>query len=347
MEENKNLALVVDDEQDFCESFKILLSNFNCNVEYVTNEQEASQKIKEKAYDLIFCDIFSSANSTFIKFIENLAHNHNLNGETPLVLMSGIASNEYLSKLKDKETIVYDFLLKPLDIVAILACLLSVNDRLIGKGKKGLHLPQPKVKGNKNTQTKKAMSELEALSNSESLEEIKGFNPEELMSADSFNDLFEKNKEDASATQEGGINALMLCCLKGDKDSIIELLDENQELLETKDDKGRRPIHYAIMGNRKYVLKELLHKEVNLDIPDDSGLFPLSQAILLNKIDFVQMLIDYRCPLNLGKVNPLLFAYKVGSKDIFKKLLFAGLKPEPIIRKIIKDDEFLRILNKF
>ncbi|MFZ9002143.1 MAG: ankyrin repeat domain-containing protein [Bacteriovoracaceae bacterium] len=345
--ENKNLALVVDDQSEYCESFKIMLSNFNCDVDYATDENEASQKIKDNLYDIIFCDIFSSESSTFIKFIENLAHNDNQNKETPLVLVSGIADKDYLSKIKEKETIVYDFLLKPLDIVAILACMLSVNDRLIGKGKTGLNLPKPKAKGNKNTQDKKAMKDLEELSNNESLEELKGLNPEEVVKGDSFESLYEQNKEDASVTQEGGVNALMLCCLKGDKDKIIELLDENRELLETKDDKGRRPIHYAIMGNRKYVLKELLHKEVNLDIPDDSGLFPLSQAILLKKIDFVQMLIDYQCPLNLGKVNPLLLAFKADSKDIFKKLLFAGLKPEPIMRKIIKDEEFLRILNKF
>ncbi len=344
----KNTVLIVDDEKDVCEAFAVLLEKFNCEVEYVTDEDNAIQKIKEKAYDIIFSDIFSSATTTFIKFIEHFARHENHNKKTPLVLMSGNDEKAFLEKIKEKEeSIVYDYLIKPIDLVALLACLLSVNDRAIKKGLPGLDLPKPKKKTDPREAIKAIEATIDYMANNDSVNELKNLKPDEIIEEDAFKKLCEENKVDATVTNDKGLNALMIACLKGDKDVVKDLLEENTELLETVDPKGRRPINYAIAGNRKFVLKELLQKEVSLDIPDDEGIFPLQQAILLNKLDFVQILIDARCPLNLGKVNALMLAYKVQSKEIFKKLLFAGLKPEPVLRKVITDEEFLRILNKF
>ncbi|MBN1687921.1 MAG: response regulator [Candidatus Omnitrophica bacterium] len=114
--------LIVDDEKLICEEFRDILIEENHEVDIALGGEEALEKIKEKAYDLIFLDVLMpkmEGREVFerIKAIRN----------TPVAIMSG-----YMPPNKEREVLglgAIACLRKPLELERVKSLVRSIESK--------------------------------------------------------------------------------------------------------------------------------------------------------------------------------------------------------------------------
>lgn len=124
MDDDKNLVLVLDDDEDIHNLLKLELSKTNFNTKHALNEEEAILLLENHDFTYgVFDIILSSTTSsnTIIKYLstEAAAKNKGL----PLIIMSAHITDDYSKKLRMKGSSIIETLKKPIqsgELAAIL-----------------------------------------------------------------------------------------------------------------------------------------------------------------------------------------------------------------------------------
>ena len=109
-----------------------------------------------------------------------------------------------------------------------------------------------------------------------------------------------------------------------------KIIKKNHDLIDTKDDFGKTPLHYAILYNSTEIAVYLIEKCANLNTQDNNGDTPLHLAIKLNNNKIAFALINKRANVNIKDRfgnSPLYLAYKSNNEnkqDIIKTLIENG-----------------------
>ena len=158
---------------------------------------------------------------------------------------------------------------------------------------------------------------------------------------------------DANATSdfEGvkNVSNFHVACLHGHADVVKSLLkwkkNAVQELINSKDEKGSTPMHYAAKGNNLEIVKVLKENGAKIDEPNELGVTPLHWAAFSkNGIKMAEYLVDNGHNLTskandhpslemakpdevtdisvLRDYTPLDYAKKYGNKEIKELLVF-------------------------
>ena len=115
--------LIIDDERAIRSTLKEILEFENHQVEDAENGFLGLEKIKQKAYDIIFCDI-KMPKMDGMEVLENMSK---LDIYTPVIMISGHGNIETAVEAIKKGA--YDFIQKPLDLNRILVTLRNTLDR--------------------------------------------------------------------------------------------------------------------------------------------------------------------------------------------------------------------------
>lgn len=103
--------LLVEDDTISMQLTKMLLSNYNANIEAVSNGRLALAQLKEKKFDLVLMDV-NLPDTNGIYLIDQTTTNLGPNKETPLVVLSGNKNKSVVAKAMERGAKGY--VLKPL-----------------------------------------------------------------------------------------------------------------------------------------------------------------------------------------------------------------------------------------
>jgi len=118
----------------------------------------------------------------------------------------------------------------------------------------------------------------------------------------------------------------------GDLDRVKIFIEQNEKLVNSKDEDGRTPIHWASSTGKDAVVLYLLEKGANPDSEDESGWTPLCSACSSGYETTVKILLTCNKPVNVNHQNetgrtPLHYASSKSNDKIVKILLDMGAKP--------------------
>ncbi len=114
---------------------------------------------------------------------------------------------------------------------------------------------------------------------------------------------------------------------QGDVDTVKKLLNENPDLIKTKDEHGITPLHAASYGGYKEIIELLLSKGTDVNINDNNGRTPLFFAAGNGSIDICTLLIEKGAKINVANKydrTPLLYAIWRNHKDLAEFLITKG-----------------------
>jgi ankyrin repeat protein len=109
----------------------------------------------------------------------------------------------------------------------------------------------------------------------------------------------------------------------GDLQKVKSLLKENSELISSKDDEGRTPLHLAAEEGQKDVAKLLLAKKSEVDAKDKLGMTPLHWAVKNDKKNMAEVLLAHGADVN-AKTNAILFEGIILENGEYSGLFFKG-----------------------
>ena len=115
--------LIIDDERAIRSALKEILEFENHKVEDAENGFLGLEKIKQKSFDIIFCDI-KMPKMDGMEVLENMSK---LDIHTPVIMISGHGNIETAVEAIKKGA--YDFIQKPLDLNRILVTLRNTLER--------------------------------------------------------------------------------------------------------------------------------------------------------------------------------------------------------------------------
>lgn len=122
---------------------------------------------------------------------------------------------------------------------------------------------------------------------------------------------------------------LFAACLSSPIDEIKRLIDEDPTRLKEKNAAGTTPLMVATMENRIDVVELLLDYGMDIKETTTSGLAALTQAISFGWIELIEKLIDRGAPAVEGygsKSSPIEIASLAGRIDVAKILIKRGAK---------------------
>jgi ankyrin repeat protein len=117
-----------------------------------------------------------------------------------------------------------------------------------------------------------------------------------------------------------GLTPLLLAIQTRNIDIARELLTQN---LDSTDDIGNTPLHYAIQYNmEKSFVKEIIDlKKELLEMPNLSGLYPIHFACIYNRLDLIDFFKDTFRVVDRFWNSPLMYASKMGHLEMVEKLV--------------------------
>ena len=115
--------LIIDDEKAIRETLKEIFEYEKHKVDLAADGKEGLTKVREKNYDLVFCDI-KMPEPDGIEVLERIVA---LGLETPVIMISGHGNIETAVDALKKGA--YDFLEKPLDLNRVLVTLRNALDK--------------------------------------------------------------------------------------------------------------------------------------------------------------------------------------------------------------------------
>lgn len=124
---------------------------------------------------------------------------------------------------------------------------------------------------------------------------------------------------------------LHVAVVKEGKQEIVKLLLERGADIESKDQYGQTPLHWAAIKNDLEVLKVLVKKNANLNAKNEFGNSALHLAVDHKSDHALQILIEEKANINItndGNETPLHNAAFDGKIDIVKILLANGANTE-------------------
>ncbi len=117
--------LIIDDERAIRRALREILEFEDFEVDEAENGKEGLEKIKSKAYDIIFCDI----KMPIMDGMEVLDELIKSKIETPLIMISGHGNIDTAVQAIKKGA--FDFIEKPLDLNRILVTIRNAKDRTV------------------------------------------------------------------------------------------------------------------------------------------------------------------------------------------------------------------------
>ncbi|MDA3837449.1 MAG: ankyrin repeat domain-containing protein [Candidatus Delongbacteria bacterium] len=145
--------------------------------------------------------------------------------------------------------------------------------------------------------------------------------------------LLKEQNADINYVDEHEQNLLFIAALRNAKESLELLLSYGLDI-NSKDKYNQTPLKNAVFSGKEMV--EFLLKNgaepapiecMNGNICKIEGRTPLHNAMSSNDVEVVQLLIDYKAPVNIQDedgITPLILAIRNGSEDIVKILLNNG-----------------------
>eukprot|EP00968_Pinguiococcus_pyrenoidosus_P016956 scaffold1651_cov317-Pinguiococcus_pyrenoidosus.AAC.21 len=120
--------------------------------------------------------------------------------------------------------------------------------------------------------------------------------------------------------------ALHFACNHGGEDAVEFLLETCPQLWEAVDEDGNTPLHLAVTGRQRAVVKMLLEAEADVNRTDKSGVTPLHHAAGLGSVKMVELLVGNGADLSLqsGAGTPLHWAAGNGHFEAVDTLLGLG-----------------------
>jgi|WetSurMetagenome_2_1015567.scaffolds.fasta_scaffold80716_1 uncharacterized protein len=109
----------------------------------------------------------------------------------------------------------------------------------------------------------------------------------------------------------------------GDLEKVKMLLNDNPELVSSKDDFGQTPLHKAMVFDRKDAVALLLTKKADVNARDYNGFTPLHCAAISGNIGIVKLLLANKADVNAKdnlKGTPLRWAASYRHKDAVELL---------------------------
>jgi ankyrin repeat protein len=110
---------------------------------------------------------------------------------------------------------------------------------------------------------------------------------------------------------------------QGDLAKVNALLKEHSDLVSSKANDGRMPLHMAAEAGHKDVAELLLANKAKVNVKDSGGFTPLHFAALYGHKDVAELLLANKAKVNAkdnGGVTPLQYAAKEGHKDVVELL---------------------------
>lgn len=124
---------------------------------------------------------------------------------------------------------------------------------------------------------------------------------------------------------------IITAATEGNREKIKELLAKNPELVKTKDENGRTPLHWASRGVHFEVLKYLVENKADVNAKDINKITPLVSAVSRNHFEAVKFLLDHNAKVqeedNLQKA-PILYALRGDTKLVLELLIKKGASLE-------------------
>ncbi|XP_074654554.1 ankyrin repeat domain-containing protein 49-like [Tubulanus polymorphus] len=144
-----------------------------------------------------------------------------------------------------------------------------------------------------------------------------------------FVSYWEMDDQVSEATQEeidsNPVLKMLWAAEKDQKDVIDELLEQDAELVNCKDDDGYTPLHRAAYCNHTNIAQVLIEKGADVGARTDDGWTPLHSASFWNNVSVAELLLAAGSNINAqtnGKQTPLhLAASQPDHKNIIALLL--------------------------
>ena len=115
--------LIIDDEKSIRKTLTEILSYEGYKIDEASDGEEGLKKFKEKAYDLVLCDIKMPK----LDGIEFLERARQINDEVPIIIISGHGNIETAVEAVKKGA--YDYISKPPDLNRMLITLRNAMDK--------------------------------------------------------------------------------------------------------------------------------------------------------------------------------------------------------------------------
>ncbi len=108
-------VLVADDEETIRELMRFILHDQQCVVTMATNGREATQKLDEQPFDLVFMDIMMPVQNG----VEAFRTIHARHPDVPVVMVSGFGKEAQILRDQALKNGAYKFIPKPFSIADI------------------------------------------------------------------------------------------------------------------------------------------------------------------------------------------------------------------------------------
>ena len=127
--------------------------------------------------------------------------------------------------------------------------------------------------------------------------------------------------------------------IQGDLQKVIELIKKNPELLNSKDQLGRTPLHWATRGVHLEIIKYLVSKGAEINCKDNMNVIPLHSIAVRGHTEAAKFLILHGADINaIDKTNNTSLSYALSRnfKEIVSILIENKVKI-PTIGQYSKD----------
>src|SRR6478609_9381521 len=122
MANNSNI-LIIDDEKAIRKTLSEILSYEGYKIDEAADGEEGLKKLREKEFDVVLCDIKMPK----VDGIEFLEKSKDINGDTPIIMISGHGTIETAVEAVKKGA--YDYISKPPDLNRLLITIRNAMDK--------------------------------------------------------------------------------------------------------------------------------------------------------------------------------------------------------------------------
>ena len=145
-----------------------------------------------------------------------------------------------------------------------------------------------------------------------------------------FVDLIKKHRTEdqamLNAQNSSSRSGFFLACKYGHVHIALKLLEKGASV-DTKDENGDTPLHFAVREGNEAVVRMLLEAGADVESKAIFGWTPLYRAVDMDSLPLVRMLLDFRADPNISiprRGSCLELAIKRGHEDIAQLLREAG-----------------------
>lgn len=103
---------------------------------------------------------------------------------------------------------------------------------------------------------------------------------------------FLKNNSDINSTDDDGLAPIHYAAMKGNEKICRLLLQARGVEVNIKDDKQQTPLHYAVNSGNLSLCKFLIEANACVNIPDEDNLTPLHYALINNNLELYELLVQ-------------------------------------------------------